>query len=122
MAAFRSLVPYNYFPFSNLHYIPSSAGVQRERPQKVAHTTTYMSSFHETLAMFACRNIDKSVADTICLEPPGDENYASPRTSPPGITAPIAESSAVPVPSDISNGTAMNRAQYYREGAGHYCN
>ncbi|EXM15456.1 hypothetical protein FOTG_16192 [Fusarium oxysporum f. sp. vasinfectum 25433] len=70
----------------------------------------------------ACRNIARSVDDTICLEPPADDNYTPSRTSTLGSTTPTSEPSATPVPTEISNGTTNNNAQYYRVEAGDYCN
>jgi hypothetical protein len=70
----------------------------------------------------SCRNIAKSVSDTICLEPPGDDDYTPPRTSPAATTTSTILPSAAPVPSDISNGTAEVCAQYYRVETGDYCN
>ncbi|RFN52991.1 carbohydrate-binding module family 50 protein [Fusarium flagelliforme] len=70
----------------------------------------------------SCRNIAKSVGDTICLEPPGDDDYTPPRTSPAATTTSTILPSAAPVPSDISNGTTEVCAQYYQVETGDYCN
>ncbi|KAH6978803.1 hypothetical protein EDB82DRAFT_506277 [Fusarium venenatum] len=70
----------------------------------------------------ACRNIASSVGDTVCLEPPGDEEYTPLKTSTLESTTSTAEPSAAPVPSDIANGTTKHCAQYYRVVTGDYCN
>ncbi|RSL86748.1 hypothetical protein CDV31_016358 [Fusarium ambrosium] len=67
----------------------------------------------------SCERLSMSVGDTICLEPHDDEDYA-PITRTATTESPAA--TAAPVPSNISNGTNENCAQFYSVEIGDYCN
>ncbi|RDW92950.1 LysM peptidoglycan-binding domain-containing protein [Aspergillus mulundensis] len=70
-----------------------------------------------------CRHIERSVGDSICVSPPGDDGSWTP------ITIPSAASSTAtpiptpaPVPTNLANGTVRRCSQYYLVEPGDYCN
>ncbi|KAL4746388.1 hypothetical protein BDW72DRAFT_197744 [Aspergillus terricola var. indicus] len=70
----------------------------------------------------SCRSISSSVGDVICLSPPGDEAFTETATATTATTTTTSEPTAVPVPTNIANGTNTNCAQYYHVLPGDYCN
>ncbi|KAI0523940.1 hypothetical protein F5B22DRAFT_633991 [Xylaria bambusicola] len=67
-----------------------------------------------------CRSIDKSVGDSICVTPPGDDEY-NPAPAPTTST-PAPSATAAPVPDDIAQGTTKNCSNYYQVQPDEYCN
>ncbi|GAW17906.1 hypothetical protein ANO14919_073750 [Xylariales sp. No.14919] len=67
-----------------------------------------------------CRSIVKSVGDSICVTPPGDDEYNP--TPAPTTSTPAPSATAVPVPDDIAVGTTENCANYYKVLPEEYCN
>lgn len=72
---------------------------------------------------YLCSRIEKSIGDSICVTPPGDEDYKpNPITTLIPTPPPIATPTAVPVPGDVANGTNARCAKYYQVQPEEYCN
>lgn len=71
----------------------------------------------------SCRNLNRSVADEICISPPGNKVWTPPEAATPTSTSsPSSTATAVSIPSNAANGTTDNCAQYYTIEKGDYCN
>ncbi|KAL3458145.1 hypothetical protein BJX64DRAFT_302108 [Aspergillus heterothallicus] len=68
-----------------------------------------------------CRHIGRSVGNTICLSPPGDDKW-SPITIPSATLTTTATATAAPVPTDLADGTVDRCAEFYLVQPGDYCN
>ncbi|EMD68574.1 carbohydrate-binding module family 50 protein [Bipolaris sorokiniana ND90Pr] len=72
---------------------------------------------------YLCNRIEKSVGDTICVTPPGDQDFEpNPTTTLVPTPIPTATPTAVPVPGDLANGTNTHCAKFYQVQPEEYCN
>ncbi|KAI1359656.1 hypothetical protein F5Y08DRAFT_332166 [Xylaria arbuscula] len=62
----------------------------------------------------------KSIGDSICVTPPGDDEYNP--TPAPTTSTPAPSATAEPVPDNIAEGTTENCAKYYFVLPEEYCN
>ncbi|KAL3442262.1 hypothetical protein BJX65DRAFT_313042 [Aspergillus insuetus] len=69
-----------------------------------------------------CRHISRSLGSTICISPPGDDNWIRPTIPPVTSTGAGPEPTAAPVPTNVANGTTDRCAQYYEVEPNDYCN
>lgn len=70
-----------------------------------------------------CRHIDRSVGNSICVSPPGDDGSWTPITIPSAVSPTTTTiSTPAPIPTNLANGTVERCAQYYLVESGDYCN
>ncbi|KAK0670018.1 carbohydrate-binding module family 50 protein [Cercophora samala] len=85
---------------------------------KSANTTEVLLKYWNPVLNAGCYNIEKLEGHQLCVSPPGPV-YVDPN---PDILAPTTAITAVPVPTDLAQGTTTYCGRYYQVQPGEYCN